>query len=295
MFFIRQPEEKYTDFRDFLKLAWFLQRLPWVNRKADIPNTGAALSLKTKKEGGGPVENVSYIGLSQQVALHQQMNASANNLANMNTTGFKSQRVIFLEYLNKSQGKQEGVRQVSDFASYRDTSTGTMRQTFNDLDVALQSDGFFAVTTNTGTRYTRDGSFALNQNREIVTQTGYRVQDESGAPIVIPPEARKININSDGTISTETGPVGRLKVVSFENPQALNERGDNLYSAPVTLAETPVEAPRIVQGALESSNVNPILEVNRMVEILRSYQATQRMLMTDHERIRSTIQKLTRV
>ena len=121
------------------------------------------------------------------------------------------------------------------------------------------------------------------------------MQDESGAPIVIPPEARKININSDGTISTETGPVGRLKVVSFENPQALNERGDNLYSAPVTLAETPVEAPRIVQGALESSNVNPILEVNRMVEILRSYQATQRMLMTDHERIRSTIQKLTRV
>lgn len=266
------------------------------------PLFGLIASVTCRKGGTGDakeknwwwkMENISYIGLSQQMALKQQMDISANNLANINTPGFKSQSILFLEYLNKPK-QGEGVKQVLDFGSYRDLSAGALRQTYNDLDVALHGDGYFAVQTEGGTtRYTRDGSFSLNASRELVNKSGYKVMGDGG-PIVVQEGASKITITADGTVSTNLGEIGKLKVVTFDQPQKLVEIGENLYDGK-NQPEKPVERLKVVQGSLEGANVNPVVEMNKMIEILRSYQATQRMLMNDHERIRSAIQKLTRV
>lgn len=239
------------------------------------------------------MENISYIGLSQQVALKQQMDVSANNIANLNTPGFKSQTVLFQEYLNKPQDG-EAVRQVLDYSSYRDLAQGALRQTFNDLDFALEGEGYFVVETPQGPRYTRDGSFALNSKRQIVNKSGYPLLNEAGAPIEVQADASKITVVRDGTISTDKGENGKIKIVTFPNQQDMVEIGENLYDA-TALSEEIVRDPRVVQGSLEGANVNPIVEMNKMIEILRLYQATQKMLMNDHERIRGAIQKLTRV
>lgn len=236
------------------------------------------------------MENISYVGLSQQVALQEQMNITANNLANMSTPGFKAQQTLFIEYLSKPK-QGESVKQVLDFASYRDLTNGTLKQTFNDLDVAIQGDGYFAIETPAGIRYSRDGSFALNANNEIVNKSGYRVMGEGDAPITVQPNASKITITADGSVSTDVGAVGAIKVVNFDNQQALREIGNNLYEAG-NQPEIAAENARVVQGSVESSNVNPVVEMNKMIEVLRQYQSTQRMLMNDHERIRSAIQKL---
>jgi flagellar basal-body rod protein FlgF len=114
---------------------------------------------------------------------------------------------------------------------------------------------------------------------------------EGGGPIAIPADAGQITVTPKGDVATEQGLLGRLKVVTFEDPQGLKPVGDNLYDAG-DMAEKPVEDPRVQQGMIEGSNVNPIVEMNRMVEVLRMYQATQRMLLADHDRIRTAIQKL---
>lgn len=240
------------------------------------------------------MENISYVGLSQQMALKQQMDVTANNIANLNTPGFKAQGVLFLDYLNKpKQAQGDTLHQVLDYASYRDLSAGALKQTHNDLDFALQGDGYFAVETPQGTRYTRDGSFALNANREIVNKSGYKLLG-GGGPITVQEGAAHITVTRDGTVSTNLGEIGKVKVVTFQNQQEMVEVGENLYDA-TRLAELPVENLHVVQGSIEGANVNPVVEMNKMIEILRLYQATQKMLMNDHERIRGAIQKLTRV
>lgn len=241
------------------------------------------------------MENISYIGLSQQVALHRLMEVTANNMANMNTPGFKAQHVLFGEYLNKTQetGKEK-ISQVLSSGSYRNMDQGSLTHTSNQLDLAVQGDGYFAVQTPSGVKYTRAGSFALNDKGEIVTKTGDQVLSDAGNPLTVPPGAAQITVVEDGTISSEKGSVGKLKLVTFRNPQAVVPVGNNLYEAPA-IQETPVDKPHVAQGMIENSNVQPILEMNKMIEILRRYQSAQNILMTDHERIRGAIQRLSKV
>lgn len=240
------------------------------------------------------MENVAYIGLSQQMALHRLMDVTANNMANMNTPGFKSQNVLFKEYINKSQDTSDAISQVQDYGTYHDVSQGTLTRTSNKLDLAIQGEGYFGVQTTRGIRYTRDGAFSLNNKGEIVTQSGLPVLNEVNRPLTVQKGAARILINEDGTVSTEKGNIGKIKLAVFNDPQGLIPIGDNLYDAQ-DAQEQPVEKPQILQGMLENSNVQPIVEMNKMIEILRMYQAAQNMLMTDHERMRGTIQRLTRV
>ncbi|MDY0008625.1 MAG: flagellar basal-body rod protein FlgF [Bdellovibrionales bacterium] len=239
------------------------------------------------------MENISYIGLSQQLSLQQQMNMTANNLANMSTPGYKAQHTLFSEYLTKPPGG-DLIRQSTNSGSYRDLSAGSMTQTHNPFDVALQNDGYFAVMTPQGLRYTRDGGFTLNADSQLVNKSGYAVMNENNEPIQIQPEATQIRITADGEITSEFGTVGRIKVARFDDQQSMVRTGENLFDAQGQ-AEQPVGYVRMVQGFVENANINPVIEMNRMIEILRSYQSTQRMLQTDHERIRNSIQKLTQV
>ncbi|MFH1157437.1 MAG: flagellar basal-body rod protein FlgF [Pseudomonadota bacterium] len=240
------------------------------------------------------MENISYIGLSQQMALHHLMDVTANNMANMNTPGFKSQNVLFREYLNKAQTGGETISQVQDYGTYRDLGQGTLTRTSNELDLAIQGDGFFAVQDVNGIRYTRAGTFSLNNNREIVTRDGFRVMSDSNNPLVLPADAARITISRDGSVSTEKGAVGKMKVVMFNAPQLLTPIGGGLYDAD-NAQEKPADKASVEQGMLENSNVQPLLEMNRMIELMRMYQSAQNMLITDHERMRGAIQRLTRV
>ena len=240
------------------------------------------------------MENISYVGLSAQMALQRQMDITANNIANMNTSGFKAQGVLFLDYLNKAKdGSGNALTQVTNFGTYRDLAAGSMTQTFNDLDFAIQGDGYFSIQSPEGTRYTRDGSFSLNANREIVTKDGFQVMGDGG-PITIPSDATRIIVAKDGSVSTDKGSVDKIKIVGFDSEQLLTPTGHNLLDGSKATEKT-IDKPHVEQGMVEASNVNPIVEMNRMVEILRAYQSTQQMLVTDHERMRSAFQRLTKI
>ena len=239
------------------------------------------------------MENISYVGISQQTSLTQQMEVTANNLANMSTPGYKAQSTLFTDYVTADNAKEK-LHQTQNFATYRDLSLGNLQQTHNKLDMAISGDGYFAVSTANGVRYTRDGGFALNLNHELVSKTGNLLLSQNGNPIAIPPDATQITIADDGTIASEFGDLGRVKVATFANPQALVKEGDNLYNAG-TQAELPADNMHIEQGVLEGSNVSPVVEMNRMVELMRMFQAAQNMLLTDHDRIRGAIQKLTSI
>lgn len=240
------------------------------------------------------MENISYVGLSQQVALQREMDVTANNIANMDTPGYKTQSLLFLEYINKGGDKNEKLKQVNDYGMYRDLSTGALKQTFNKLDVAIQGEGYFAVQAPGGVMYTRDGGFALNSKGEVVTKAGYQVLGDNGSPLTIQPGAADITITPQGNIATEKGTVGKLKIVSFDNAQMLKPVGNNLLDAGQASGQ-PVADPHVEQGMIESSNVNPIVEMNKMMQISRMYEATQHMLLDDHQRILSAIQKLTQI
>lgn len=247
---------------------------------------------------GGCMENLAYVGLSRQISLWDSMETTANNMANISTPGYKMQKRLFREYLNSSSLAEDAasqkVSQVQDYATFSDYSQGSIKKTFNDFDLAINGEGFFAIQTSDGTGYTRDGSFQLNSAGELVTRSGNKVLNSGGAPVTIPEDASRVTISKDGTVSTDLGEVGKLKIANFESPEHLILSGDNLLRAGDE-REIAVATPNVEQGALEQSNVEPVLEMNRMIEIQRMFQATQNMLETDHDMKRSTIRTLTQV
>lgn len=238
------------------------------------------------------MENIAYVALSLQTVLNRQMQVTANNVANMSTAGYKAQGVLFNEELTKAQGGEK-LSMVLDHGTFRRVEQGPLQQTGNPLDLALEGSGFFEIETAQGARYTRAGNFSLDMEGRIVTQNGNPVLSDGGQPITIPQGDTQIMIANDGTISTaESGIIGRVGVMRFADEQKIIEEGHGLYNAN---AEVPVQAEntKVLQSMLEGSNVQPVLEMNRMIEIVRNYQQTQRLLQTDHERQRNVISRLT--
>ncbi len=246
------------------------------------------------------MENPIYIGLSRQVALRAQMDLIANNVANMSTPGYRSQNMVFTEYLEKPKGKndeygkQDPLSFVLDYGHYQVNEEGPMQYTGNPLDVALSGPGYFGIQKpgSDETLYTRAGGFQINQLGELVTGRGHHVLSDGGGIITIPQDAKKITIGENGAISTEQGQIGSLMIKEFEDLQALEARGDGNYA---TEEEgIAAVATRAKQGMIEGSNVKPVLEMTRMIDVTRSYQQTQRLLQSEHERQRTMIQRLSR-
>ncbi|MFV3129341.1 flagellar basal-body rod protein FlgF [Niveispirillum sp. KHB5.9] len=239
------------------------------------------------------MENSLYITLSRQEALRRQLDVVSNNIANMNTTGFKSQRMLFLEYMERPDKQGDRMSFVQDYGLLRNTEAGPLTVTNNELDVALRGEGYFAVETLSGTRYTRGGAFQLNSNREVVDHSGLPLMDTNNQRIVVPADAKDIHIAGDGSVGTEAGPLGKLKVVTFADQQKMMELGGGLYEA--NQEEIAVEQPEVTQGTIEGSNVQSVVEMTQMIDVLRTYQSVQKMIDTEHERIRGAIGKLARV
>lgn len=238
------------------------------------------------------MENSIYVALSRQMALQRQLDVTSNNIANMNTTGYKNQRMLFTEFLEKP-GLHEKVSFVQDRAVVRDLSVGGMTQTGNPMDLALTGHGYFTVDTASGPRYTRAGNFRMNDQRQMVDGGGLPVLADNGQPITLPAGTSDVKVSGDGTVSTELGPVGKLNIVTFKNEQLMTEVGAGLYVSD----EEPQPAPKdtkVAQGLLEGSNVKPVVEMTQMIEVQRNYMSAQRVIDNEHERIRSMIQKLGR-
>ena len=242
------------------------------------------------------MENSTYIGLSRQIALQEQMDMVANNIANLNTPGYREHNVVFLEYLSRQRNAEkagnDSISMVHDYGQFMNTENGPLRRTENPLDVALEGPGFFGIQTPDGVQYSRAGNFQLNGNRELVTGSGMLVADAAGGTIAIPEDATEIIIARDGTVSTNAGELAQLMVVEFENPQVLVPQGNGLYKTETP--GTPSENTRVLQGMVEGSNVNAVLEMTRMIDVSRAYQSTQRMMQSEHDRQRSMIQTLSR-
>ena len=240
------------------------------------------------------METTSMIALSRQTGLRRQMEVIANNLANMNTTGFKGEKMMFTEHLARSRGGENALPQklhfVRDIATARDLTDGEIVSTGNTLDVAIASAGYFVVQTPAGDRYTRNGRFQLDQTGRLVTQEGHAVLTDGG-PIVLGQRDVTVDISRDGTISTESGRLGKLRVVTFDNEMRLRQTGDTLFSA----TDTPrnVERPTVVQGAIEGSNVKPIVEITTMIEVQRSYESLSRFIDREDERIKNMMREMT--
>ncbi|MCG5243702.1 flagellar basal-body rod protein FlgF [Azospirillum doebereinerae] len=238
------------------------------------------------------MENSIYVALSRQMSLQRQLDVTSNNIANMNTTGYKNQRMLFTEFLEKP-GLHEKVSFVQDRAVVRDLSVGAMTQTGNPMDLALTGHGYFTVDTASGPRYTRAGNFKLNDQRQMVDGGGLPVLADNGQPITIPAGTSDVKVSGDGTVSTELGPVGKLNVVTFKNEQLMTEVGSGLYVSDEQPQPAPADT-KVAQGLLEGSNVKPVVEMTQMIEVQRSYMSAQKVIENEHERIRSMIQKLGR-
>ena len=246
------------------------------------------------------MQNTLLVGLSRQVTLERQMDVIANNVANVSTNGFKADRSLFAEYLmptaredNFAAGRDRRLSHVVDRATFHDFAQGSP----DPLDVAIDGGGFFVVQTPAGERYTRDGSFQINNQGQLVNASGYPVLG-SGGPIQFQQTDKQINIAADGNVTVIEGAGrvdsvrGKLRMVKFASPQALVKEGSNLYSGGAAQADT---ASRARQGYVEKSNVNSVLEMSRLIEVNRTYTQIASMLQQQHDLHRSAIDKLAEV
>jgi flagellar basal-body rod protein FlgF len=253
------------------------------------------------------MENTLLIGLSRQTVLRRELDLVANNIANLNTTGFKSDGAVFAEYLQSgaqdsafATGDQR-MSFVQDTMTWHDMTQGGLQQTGNPLDVAIEGDGFLVVQTARGERYTRNGALQLNAQGQLVTTTGDAVLGENG-PVQFAPADRDIVINPDGSIRVREGAAntdssrGKLRIVSFDNPQRLKKDGATTFSTPDDMpAAQAANTIRIQQGAVEKSNVRAVVEMTRMIELTRAYGQVAGILQQQGELRKTAIDRLAAV
>jgi flagellar basal-body rod protein FlgF len=239
------------------------------------------------------MENTTYIGLSRLSAMRREMDVIANNMANMNSNAYKGERVMFEEFLKGPNETQQKTSFVNDWAVLRDFRAGKLEQTGNTFDFAISGSGYLTVDTPQGRRYTRDGHLRLDADRRLVTSGGHPVLDNRGRDIVIPEGLGIPAMAVDGTINVGQQQVAKIDLVNFQNEQELRKTSQGLFAT----TQDPIAAPAtttLIQGMLEASNIEPIVEMTNMIELLRQYQSTQSLLDGENDRLRTAIQRLGR-
>lgn len=223
----------------------------------------------------------AFLGMRSR---QQTLNALANNIANASTIGFKAERLIYsaVETAQKGTGDRQNIVAGVMTSSGTDFSAGAIQQTGRHLDVAIEGDAFLQIQTERGVRYTRAGNLSLDANGQLVTKNGDLVIGEGGA-ITVP--KGEISIGADGSLAVGKKNFDKLRLVRFDNPTtALTKEGNALFMA--TGAEDPQDNinSRVVQGALEASNVNSISEMVAMINNTREFESLQKnvsLLMND--------------
>ena len=240
------------------------------------------------------MDNAIYVGLSRQMLLQRELDIAANNLANVDTVGFKFEEMLSSADevpSTKPGGANPPLTFVTANGVMRDYSQGSLTQTGAPLDVAIDGKGFFKISTAAGTRYTRDGRFKLDPSGKIVTQDGDAVEGDGG-DITLDPKKGPVTISENGEISQSGETVGKLAVVSFDSLSALSKDGSNLYRNDSNLTEQPASSAALKQGMLEGSNVQPITQITRLIEINQAYSAVSTMMSSAASLSNNTIQRL---
>lgn len=229
------------------------------------------------------MDSTGYITLTRQSGLMREMQVVANNIANAATNGFRQEGVVFSEYVQSIEGGGSlsmgngNVRQTS-------YSQGALNQTGGTFDFAIEGDGFFLIETPQGERLTRAGSFSPNGEGDLVTFDGHLVLDAGGAPIFIPPDVKTIGVGSDGTISADGNLLGQIAVVQPNDFSTMKRENGVMFRADDGFE--PSETARVLQGFVETSNVDPISQLARMIEVQRAYEMGQSFLDSEDERVR---------
>jgi flagellar basal-body rod protein FlgF len=242
------------------------------------------------------VENAAYIGLSRQMTLRREIDIVANNVANADTTGFKVEQLMLGAEIGqraRNDAIRPGASFVLDNGVGRDFGQGAMKQTGRTLDFAIEGDGaFFAVQDGAnGQAYTRDGAFTMDPEGRLTTKQGQAVLG-GGAEIVLDPELGQPTVGADGTITQDGEITGRLSVVRFDTLAVLEKGGDGLYRNGSNVQPAEANDAKILQGSLEASNVNPLIEITNLVEISRAYESVTRMIENTNDLSRRAVERL---
>lgn len=253
------------------------------------------------------MQNTLLVGLSRQVVLGRELDIVANNIANVNTAGFKADGAVFEEFIGKTARSDKMSRRdsqvsfVRDRATWIDLSQGTMERTGNPTDVAIDGKGFLAVQTPNGERYTRNGALQINNAGLLVTSEGFPVLGENG-PIQFQATDVDVKISHDGSISVavagnagQESLRGKLRMVGFDNPGALQKDGVGTFAMKEGANIVPDTQSRFVQGSIEKSNVRSVVEMTRMIEITRTYTQVANMMQQQADLARSAVDKLAEV
>ncbi|MEQ9505272.1 MAG: flagellar hook-basal body complex protein [Hyphomonas sp.] len=231
------------------------------------------------------MSNAIYTSLTRQQGLMQELQVVANNLANSSTTGYKTDRAIFAEFLVGAGAQQDSLSMGGLAGHTFKLEQGDFNFTGGQFDLAVQGEGFFVVQAPQGPRLTRAGHFQLSSESTLIDASGNAVLGAGGNPITIPEEATKVFIANDGSVSADGLLIDRVGVVRAQGE--LQRDSNTMFVAPEGYAQ--FEEAVVVQGALEQSNVMPVLEVARMIEVQRAYEAGQAMMEREDERINQLI------
>lgn len=236
------------------------------------------------------MDAAGYTTLTRQSGLMHEMQTVANNIANISTTGFRREGVIFSEYIRQMED-DPSLSMARASARHVDLSQAGLTQTGGTFDLAIQGPGFFLIETPQGERLTRAGSFTPSAEGELVTMDGHRLLDQGGAPVFVPPGARSIAIAQDGTMSADGEPVARIGLWQPSDPLSLRHQSGTMFQA---ASLEPADTGVVMQGFVEGSNVQPVSEIARMITVQRSYEMGQKFLDAEDERVRGVIQTLGR-
>lgn len=241
------------------------------------------------------MQPATTVALSRLVAQQRALDVTATNVANQGTPGFQAQHALFSDWLNRQVRTEpppggRTVAYVQDRATFRDQQAGPLEHTGNPLDLALNGGGYFTVDTANGVRLTRAGRFGLTADGTVADSEGHALRDTNGQPLRVSPTDRQITVTADGVVSTENGRVGQVAVVRPNDPSRVKAEGDRLLRADE--GATPVDKPRVVQGAVEGSNVKPIQEMTRMMDALREFQFASQFVQAEGDRQMKAVDKL---
>ncbi len=236
------------------------------------------------------MDAAGYTTLGRQSGLMREMQIVANNIANLSTTGFRREGMVFAEHIARmdeepSLSMAHGTGRVVDLSQAGLTLTGA------SFDFAIQGDGFFMVETAQGNRLTRAGSFTPDAAGELVNGDGQRLLDAGGAPVFVPPDAGPVGMAEDGTLSAGGVPIAQVGLWLPADPLSMRHQSGTLFEAD---ALEPAPGAKVFQGFLEESNVNPVSEIARMIEVQRAYELGQKFLDSEDGRARSVIETLGR-
>ena len=238
------------------------------------------------------MDSPSYTTLTRLSGLKNEMQTIANNIANVSTTGFRKEGMIFSEYIASLEPNEESLSMAYGNVQHTNTDQGPLTSTGGTFDFAIEGDGFFMIETPQGEVLTRAGAFTPNDQGELATHDGYRLLDNGGAAVFVPPNAKTISVAADGTLSADGTPLAQIGLYVPTDPTTMDRTNGVRFTT--TGGIEPFEGSVILQGYVENSNVSAIEEVARMIEVQHAYTMGQKFVQQEDERIRSVISTLSR-